>query len=458
LLILYNAGGVRTIKDQIHLFYSRRFLPLFITQFFGGFNDNACKNALLIWVTYDIAQQLPYSADKIVALAAGVFILPFLLFSTTAGQLADKYQKSWLTIKIKQLEIILMICYSVSFFLKDVSLLLVILFLMGTQSTFFGPIKYSLLPEHLQRDELIGGNGLIEGGTFLAILLGTIFGGLIVRAPYGVALLSGFVLLFAIVGWRSSCYIPDAKINDQSLKVGFNIFKETYKVISYSRRNILVWLTIIGISWFWLIGAIFLTQLPIYTKKVLYADEYIVTLLLTVFSVGIGIGSVWCNKLLRGNINADLVPYGAIGISAAIISLVIASYFYMSGVNANVVTISGELIGIKQFLTNSVISWLILLSLFLMAIFGGIYTVPLYAIMQYRASKRYLSRIIAANNIMNAVFMVAASVISIVMLSINLNVIQIFLIVGILNIIVYFYIRSIVIRRAKHRLRQEARK
>lgn len=371
-------------------------------------------------------------------IAAGLFILPFFLFSATAGQLADKYEKSWITQKVKQLEIILMTSAVACFYLQSINGLLVILFMMGVHSTFFGPIKYSLLPEHLKDDELISGNGLIEGGTFLSILLGTIFGGLIIRTEYGIEILGFFIIGFAVMGWISSRYIPKAPIGDAKLKISWNIAKETWKIISYAKKERTVWLSIIGISWFWLIGATFLTQFPVYTKEIIGGNEHIVTLFLTIFSIGVGIGSVLCNNLLKGEINGRLVPYGSIGITVAIIIFTTASKFYAP---------SGNEIGVIEFISSSFSAWLIILSLLILSVFSGIYIVPLYAIMQHRSDEKYLSRIVAANNVMNALFMVAASVYGIAFFASGFSIIELLLSVGIINIPIFFVIREAVKRR-----------
>lgn len=439
---------------QINLFKTKRFLPLFFTQFFGAFNDNAFKNAFLIWFTYDVASYHNLNANVMVTLAAGLFILPFFLFSATAGQFADKYEKSWLTRKIKQVEILLMIVCAVCFFTESVYGLLVVLFFMGVQSTFFGPIKYSLLPEHLQDDELISGNGLIEGGTFLSILLGTIFGGLIIRTEYGVELLSSCVIIFAVIGWIASSSIPKAvTIGDPHLKIGWNIITETWKIIGYARQEITVWLSIIGISWFWLIGATFLTQFPVYTKEVIGGSEHIVILFLTIFSIGIGIGSLWCNKLLKGEINGRLVPYGSIGMSLAIFSFVVASYFYEVDrlyYIEHILKYEYRVLGVLEFFEVGMSSFGVIISLLMMSVCAGIYIVPLYAIMQHRSDHNYIARIIAANNVMNALFMVIASVGALALFSLNFTVTNVLLTVGFLNIPVFFVIHGVVKMRLKN--------
>jgi len=438
------------MSEQDNLMKSKRFLPLFVTQFLGAFNDNAFKNAFLIWFTYDIAAAQGLNPAMMVTIAAGLFIFPFFLFSATAGQVADKYEQSWLTQKIKQVEILLMILCIVCFVMQSVNGLLVILFMMGVQSTFFGPIKYSLLPEHLHEHELIKGNGLIEGGTFLSILLGTIFGGLIIRTEYGVEMLAACVIGFAAIGWLSSRHIPQTPIGEPDLEIGWNIARETWKIIGFARQERTVWLSIIGISWFWLIGATFLTQFPTYTKEVLGGNEHIVTLLLTIFSIGIGVGSVWCNSLLKGEINGKLVPLGCIGMTACIIAFYAMSQWYVTqyGVYVSVRSfVQGHMFNIPQFFEVGLSSWGIIVSLLALSVCAGVYIVPLYAIMQHRSEQRYLSRIIASNNVMNALFMVVASLVAIGLFGAGLNVTDILLVVGIANIPVYVIVRGVVKRR-----------
>ncbi|MFT6077668.1 MAG: acyl-[acyl-carrier-protein]-phospholipid O-acyltransferase, partial [Rickettsiales bacterium] len=309
------------MSSQGHLLKTKRFLPLFITQFFGAFNDNAFKNAFLIWFTYDLAIKTGQNPQIIVTLAAGLFILPFFLFSALAGGFADKFEKSKLVQRIKQVEIVLMLLCFAGFYFQSLSFLLGILFLMGIQSTFFGPLKYSLLPLHLRDDELIAGNGIIEGGTFISILLGTIIGGLLILTSYGVEIICAMLVLFAVVGYFASRFIPESKSDDPDSKINFNIFTQTWKIIKYAREEKTVWLSILGISWFWLIGITFLTGFPVYSKNIIGGDEKIVTLFLSIFSIGIAIGSVMCNKLLKGQISGKFVPLGSLGISASVIAL-----------------------------------------------------------------------------------------------------------------------------------------
>ena len=432
------------MSDQIHLLKTRRFLPLFITQFFGAFNDNAFKNAFLIWFTYDLAVKTGQDPQIIVTIAAGLFMLPFFLFSALAGQLADKFEKSKLVQRIKQVEILLMLMCFIGFYAQSLILLLTILFFMGVQSTFFGPLKYSLLPMHLKEDELISGNGLIEGGTFISILLGTIIGGLLIRTTHGIEIISLIVILFSIVGYVSSRFIPQSKYDDSNLKINFNIFSQTWKIIRYAKQEKTVWLSIVGISWFWLIGMTFLTQFPVYTKNIINGDEKIVTLFLSIFSIGIAIGSLLCNKLLKGNIDGRLVPYGSFGITVSIILFFTFGIFYNNSLDVT------SLISVTNFLFSNHYGFLISLSLLSLSIFSGIYIVPLYAIMQHRSNEKHLARIIAANNVMNALFMVLASIAAIFLFSLNLNVNEVFLVIGTMNIGVFFVIKNIVKNRLNH--------
>ncbi len=433
-------------KNKDNLFRSRRFLPLFITQFFGAFNDNAFKNAFLIWFTYDVTVYYGLNASIMLTLAGGIFILPFFLFSATAGQLADKYERSWLTRQIKLAEIILMLCCAVFFFCKSVSGLLVILFLMGVQSTFFGPIKYSLLPEHLDSKELISGNAWIEGGTFLSILLGTVFGGIIITLPFGIIFLVVFLIIFSIIGYGSACFIPKAQIQDDNLKINLNFMSETVNIIKYAKKERRVWFSILGISWFWLIGIIFLTLFPLYTVEIIVGNQHLVTFFMTIFSVGIGIGSVLCNWILKGNISTKLVPMASLGMSFAIVLFYISSMFYMENYET-VKLIDGNGIGFVKFFAMNSWSFIIVFSILLLSVMGGIYIVPLYAVMQHFSDRKYVSRIIAGNNIINSLFMVFASVLCSVLLVSGISTVGVFLIVGILNFMVYIYMVNIMKRR-----------
>ena len=417
--------------NQFELLKTRRFLPLFITQFLGAFNDNVFKNALVILITYVVAEKAGLNSQIMVTIAAGIFILPFFLFSATAGQLADKHEKAFLIRIIKFVEILLMVGAVIGFYMQNVWFLMTVLFLMGTQSTFFGPIKYGILPEKIKEDELIGGNGLIEAGTFISILIGTLVGGLLILAENGILMISGMVILISILGWVSSFYIPKGQAASPQLKVYYNFLRETWVIVSHAKQNREIFLSILGISWFWLVGATFLAQFPTYAKDIIGGNEQLVTLFLSVFTIGVGIGSLLCNQLLKGEVEATFVPLAIIGVTLFTVDLYFASqYIFTNG--------SSELIGATAFLSH-ISSWRILGDLFMISVCSGIYIVPLYAIIQVRSEPNYRSRIIASNNILNALFMVVSAIGTVVMLSMSFNVNQVFLTIALLNAVVAVY-------------------
>jgi acyl-[acyl-carrier-protein]-phospholipid O-acyltransferase/long-chain-fatty-acid--[acyl-carrier-protein] ligase len=413
------------------LFKTRRFLPLFITQFLGALNDNLLKNAMIMLVTYRIAVTTGENAQILVTVAAGLFILPFFLFSATAGQLADKYDRAALARIIKLAEICIMAVASVGFFAHSTGLLLTALFGMGVHSTFFGPIKYALLPQQLHDDELLAGNGYIEAGTFLAILLGTILGGVLVLRAHGVPVVCAVLLLVAVTGYFSSRAIPAAAASEPALRINRNIWQETGRIIAYSRTDKQIFLCILGISWFWLVGATLLAEFAPYVKDVLHADAAVVTLLLTVFSVGVGIGSFLCNRLLRGQIQATYVPLAALAITIFGVDLYFASRGFVTAPNG--------LRNLWQFAAMPR-AWRILADLMVMAISGGVYIVPLYATMQHRSAPEHRARVIAANNVVNSLFMVASALITLAMLSLSFSIPDVFLTVALANFLVAIYI------------------
>jgi acyl-[acyl-carrier-protein]-phospholipid O-acyltransferase/long-chain-fatty-acid--[acyl-carrier-protein] ligase len=421
-------------QSQFALLGTRRFLPLFATQFMGAFNDNVFKNALVILITYVLATRSGMSGQVMVTVAAGVFILPFFLFSATAGQLADRYDKSVLIRWIKLAEIGIMLLGAVGFALGSVPFLMAVLFLMGTQSTFFGPLKFGILPDHLGEDELIGGNALIEAGTFLAILIGTLVGGLVILNSHGPGIVSFLVLAVAVGGWVASLYIPPTAPASPGLRVSYNIVRETWNIIRVAASTRVIFLCILGISWFWLVGATFLAQFPTLVKDVIGANEEVVTLFLTVFSVGIGLGSLACNRLLKGAIHATYVPLGAVGITLFSIDLFFATQHSLGG--------GGELLGARAFLAQAE-SWRVLADLLLIAVSGGVYIVPLYALLQERSEPSHRARNIASNNVLNALFMVLSAVVTVAMLELGASVPQVFLTVALLNAGVAIYISQL---------------
>lgn len=422
-------------SDQWHLLKTKRFFPLFLTQFLGAFNDNVFKNALIIMITYAAIDNTGLRPEIMVTAAAGIFILPFFLFSATAGQLSDKNNKAKIIQFIKFAEILLMIGASIGFYFGNVTLLLLVLFLMGTQSAFFGPVKYGILPDHLQENELIGGNALIETGTFISILLGTILGGLLILADNGPIIISVLVVSMALIGWISSLSIPATSAAAPDISIKYNFIVETFEIIQHIQKDPVTFRAILGISWFWLFGATFLSQFPTFSKDIIGGNEQIVTLFLAVFSIGIGIGSLFCNKLLKGEIATTYVPLGILGMTVFTLDLYFASLNVIPGN-------SGAFVGIAEFL-HTFNHWRILVDLLGISICGGIYIVPLYAMVQDRAENAYRSRAIACNNIINALFMVVSAVAISLLLLNNFTVIEVFLVIALLNGLVAVFISSL---------------
>ena len=420
--------------NQFGLLSQRRFLPLFITQFLGAFNDNVFKNALIILIAFQAAEQMGVNSNTLINLSAGLFILPFFLFSASAGQFADKFEKARLIRFTKLLEILIMACAFIGFYSHNVPLLMALLFLMGTQSTLFGPLKYGILPQHLKPEELVGGNGLIEMGTFLAILLGTMAGGILIGAgQLGQSIVAYVVIMIAVLGYLSSRSIPPAAPVAPDLQLNWNPFTETVRNIGFARQNRTVFLSVLGNSWFWFLGSIYLTQLPNYTKLTLGGNEQLVTLLLTLFSVGIGVGSLLCERLSGRMVEIGLVPFGSIGLTAFGVDLYFAAAEPLGLDNA----------GVGAFLAYPG-SWRIVIDIILLGAFGGLYIVPLYALIQSRSKVSHRSRVIAANNIINALLMVLAALLAIVLLNAGFSIPQLFLSIALLNALVAVYIYTLV--------------
>ncbi|MBF0422073.1 MAG: acyl-[ACP]--phospholipid O-acyltransferase [Magnetococcales bacterium] len=411
------------------LLFSRRLGPLFITQFLGALNDNVFKNALVMLITYRIADAIHMDGRILVSIAGGLFILPFFLFSSLAGQLADKSEKSTLVRHIKLAEIGIMGLAVLGFHLDNLWFLLTVLFLLGTQATFFGPVKYAILPDHLGQNELIAGNAFVEAGTFLAILLGTIASGLVVLKAHGVEIIMGAILVIAVGGWLAARAVPKASVACATQVIDLNLLRSTWSILRQSAQRRDVFLAILGISWFWLTGATYLTQFPTFAKDVIGGNEEVVVLFLTVFSVGIGLGSLLCNRLLAGAVSAQYVPLAALTMAFFSIDLVSAS---------NRVT-PGFLIDAPTFL-NSLANWRLLIDLLGLSMAAGVYIVPLYAIMQTSSSEENRSQIIAGNNIMNALFMVASAAGSVALLALGFTIPEIFLAMAGANILVAAYI------------------
>lgn len=415
--------------SQFLLLTKKRFLPLFLTQFLGALNDNLFKNALVVLITFVMVNELPVDHKILVTLASCLLIAPMFIFSALAGTLADKFEKAKLIRIIKMAEIVLMVMGALGFILQNVTTLMLVLFLLGVQSTFFGPLKYSILPAHLTEEELMGGTALIETGTFLAILIGNILGVILIVQPQGIVIICAAVVLIAILGYLSSCFIPQAFAPAPNLPVSFNVVKETVAIVQFSKKTKDIYLSILGISWFWLIGFVFLAEFPNYAKDYLKGNEQVFVLFLTVFSVGVGLGSIFCNRLVKGRIEATFVPLSALGLSLFTVDLYFSTLYVLH--HANVATLQTPL----AFLMVPA-NWRVLFDVFMIAFCGGIYIVPLYAILQHRSQETHKARVIASNNIMNALFMSAAAVVVMIMLQMNFTIPQIFLTIALINVIV----------------------
>jgi MFS family permease len=415
--------------NQFRLFSQRRFAPYFGVQFLGALNDNFFKTALLMLISIRFATSDPGKAHFLTNLGAGAFIFPFFIFSGVAGQLADKYDKKSLIQKIKFAEILIAVLIAIGFYIDNLYFLLGALFLLGIQASFFSPVKYSILPDYLAKEELLGANAIVEMGTFTAILIGTILGGLLI-SQFGahITLLPMAILMFAFVGWLLSHQIPQQKKPTTTIKINLNPITQIWHTVNIARQNHQLWWTIIAISWFWFFGSIILTQIPNYTMLILGADATVMTLILTLTSFGIGFGSLLCEKLSGGKLEIGLVVLGAFGLS-----LFLGDLCFANGETPP------QVIGISAFLQTWQ-NWRVLGDLFMIGVFCGFYSVPLYVLMQTLSDDQTRSQIVAANNILNALFMTIASLVALVLLELNLNIIELFMVVCILNLAVTLWV------------------
>jgi 1-acyl-sn-glycerol-3-phosphate acyltransferase len=414
-------------RSQFALLAERRFAPFFWTQFFGAFNNNLLKNALIVLVTYHAASLVGersvfagMDGPVLVNLAAGLFILPFVLLSASAGQIADKYDKAALMRFIKAGEIGVMALAGWGFAAADLGLLMSALFLAGAQSALFGPIKYSILPQTLREAELVGGNALVESGTFVAILAGTLAGGFLASLE-GVGPLAAAAagVALALAGFAASCFVPRTGAADARLAIDWNPLRETLRNFAAIRGNPTVFRSILGISWFWLYGALFLSQFPDFAKNVLHGSESTVSALLATFSVGVGLGSLACERLSGHKVEIGLVPFGSIGLTLFGVDLYFAA--------------AGDPQHARVFF-----------DLLMLGVFGGFYIVPLYALIQTRTPASHVSRVVAGNNIFNALFMVGGAAAAVAMLAAGLGVVEILLAAALMNALVALYIFSLV--------------
>ena len=423
--VLAQPGAPQGHPNQFALLGQRRFAPFFWVQFLGAGNDNLFKFALTIMVTYQVQLRWLPAAQAGLVIGA-LFILPFLLFSATSGQLADKHSKDLLIRFVKSLEIAIMALAGWGFVVGNVPLLLACVFLMGLHSTLFGPVKFAYLPQHLSERELTGGNGMVEMGTFVAILLGQVAGGLLIAVPgQGAAYVAWACLVVAVLGRAAAQAVPPSPATDPGLRINWNPFSETWRNLKLAHGQPVVFRSLLGISWMWFFGAVFLSMFPVFARDVLHGDEQVASLLLVVFSVGIGTGALLCEMLSRRHVEIGLVPLGAIGMSVFSVDL----YFASRGLPASSPLTPG------QFASQPA-HWRVMADLALLSLSAGIYSVPMYALIQLRSQATHRARIIAANNILNALFMIVSALLVGALLGAGLTIPQVFLAVGLANLVV----------------------
>lgn len=413
------------------MFLTKRFFPYFVTQCLGALNDNIYKNVLLLMVTYSQIDSLPMSVDLFVNLAAGLFILPFFLFSAHAGAIADNMDKAKLIRRLKLIELVIMSCAATAIMTQSAILMLVLLFMTGTQSAYFGPVKYALLPQALKPDELVKGNAWVEIGTFLSILIGTLSAGLLLAISNGMLIASCIVITLSLLGFLSSANIPSLP-SKKSDKVKFEPITGLKKTLKLAQKQRGIWMSILAISWFWFMGATYLTQFPNFAREHLFADSTVVSLLLALFSVGIATGSWLCEKLSFNQVELGILPFGILG-------LTIFSADLLWAVPA-IESFPSQYYDVQSFVAQS--SHIrVMIDLFLVGVSGGVFIVPLYAFIQSRSEEGECAQSIAANNIMNALFMVASAAVSILVLSVlEFSIVELFAIMAVGNFIVAIYV------------------
>ena len=424
-----QSSDPRAPSGQFALLLQRRFAPFFWTQFSGAANDNVFKFAFTVMVTYQLSVDwLPPSLAGLVI--GALFILPYVLFSASSGQLADKWDKARLMRLVKNLEIAIMALAAIGFVQGNAAILLLCTFLMGCHSTLFGPAKFAYLPDALSDQELVGGNGMVEMGTFVAILLGNMVGGVLVAVPeVGPAVVAGACVLFAVLGRIAAGRIPSFPATAPDLRLDWNPFSQTWKNIQMARHDPVVFRSLLAISWMWFFGAVFLSQFPAFAKEVLHGNAQVASLLLVVFSVGVGIGALLCEGLSRRKNAMGLVPLGALGMSAFAIDLYFASRDLPSA----------PLMDFATFVMQAA-HWRVMADLGLMSLFTGLYSVPMYVVIQQRSQASHRARIIAANNIINALFMVASALIAGALLTSGFSIPEVFMLTGCVNLVFSVYV------------------
>ncbi|HAF01402.1 MAG TPA: MFS transporter [Methylophilaceae bacterium] len=435
------------MSSQFSLMNEQRFRPYFYTQFLSAFNDNVFKTALVTLVAFHSASLLKMDGSGIDAgamatLLPGLFMLPYFLFSATAGQIADKFERARLIRLIKMIEIGIMLFASAGFFMHNIWLLAFALFMMGTHSTFFGPIKFAYLPQHLNEHELMGGNGMVEMGSFVAILLGQILGAWLATQTHHALVTSLSILFIATLGYMASRGIPHSPAPAHALKINWNPITETFKNLKFSWDHQTIWLALVAISWFWFYGATVVAQFPNLAKQVLHGDESVFILLLAMFSIGVGTGSLLCEKLSKGKAGLGLVVFGAIGLTLFGVDLYASSTSIHVSLNDKAIFNYLSFMGVHYNAAGELVLtyWRLLVDIVLLGLFGGFYIVPLYTLIQTRCERSHQSRVIAGNNILNALFMVASAGLSVIFLKQGYSIPQLFLATALLNIVVITYL------------------
>ena len=425
---------MKRIGTVLELMSTRRFLPLFLCQFLGAFSDSFIRLSIISLLTY-YSNDLPVMYRQImVSIALGLFMLPFVLLSATGGQLADKYDKAKLIKWIKFASIIVAFVGILGLYLHSYTIMLLSIFLAGIDATLFGPSKYSILPDHLEREELIIGNGLIEAGTFLAILFGMIMGGNLLYYSGGDTGSTSFALMaVTLLGFVSSLFIPATEPASGKVKITKNLIKETKDSISYAKKDTDIYLAILGISWFWLVGGVLMSELPNLTKDVFFSENSVFTLLMSIFSIGTGLGSILCNRILKGQIDTQYVPVSMLLLTIFLFVLYFATGYFDERT---------KLTGVHYFLSHPQ-GLIVSASILMLSIAGGLYIVPLYALLQVRSKRSHRSRIIASNNIINAIFVVCGSVLAVILINIGLSLENLLLILALTNLMTTAYIARI---------------
>jgi acyl-[acyl-carrier-protein]-phospholipid O-acyltransferase/long-chain-fatty-acid--[acyl-carrier-protein] ligase len=413
------------MTSSLALLTSRRFGPLFACTCLGAFNDNYFKNALTILITYTLATQAGISTETFISFAAALFILPFFLCSGVAGVLADHYPKHQLVRILKLTELALFTAAFATLVIGNATAMLVVLGLIGVQAAFYGPVKYAILPQLLPREDILAGNGLTEAGTFVSILLGSTLGGLLILQPGGVWWVGGSMVLMGAIGVGLSRLVPAADVGHLGVAVSYNIWTTTRAMLRHAASNARILSAILCISWFWAVGVTYLTQLPVFTRDVIGGNEEVVTLFFALFSIGVGIGSALCHRLLKGEVNLRAARLALMGVALFGVDLWLAARNAHHG--------SESFIGIHAFLEEFT-AWRMVFDLTMLSICGGLFIVPLYTLLQVESDEAMRARTIASNNVVNALFISGASLLAALAYAAGADVEDIFLATALMNL------------------------